>query len=322
MDSSHIIKIFDEYLKTKETSHALLLNGSWGSGKTYFWKNVLEGVCDNNNITPIYLSLNGINKIETLDYRLKIKLIPFLNRFDSKKSASFATLAKNILNKYVQNKYDIDPEQILKDVEIDIAHYLSHLICFDDLERCSIALSEVLGYVNDFVEHKNVKFLLLSDETKISNTQDELTYHSIKEKVIGRTLNFNNSLSETFPLFISKYLEVNAEFYGFLKNHEKLITNLLEEYQEKNLRNLSFFLDVLVHLYPQIKLNIDYSEEVILFSLIITVEFKKGILNSNDVKDYQDLDELNEAYVLYNLQSGVKSILNKKEELVEKSYLE
>ncbi|MFM7717389.1 MAG: P-loop NTPase fold protein, partial [Microcystis sp.] len=34
--------IFTEYLKKENTQYAILLNGAWGSGKTYFWKNELS----------------------------------------------------------------------------------------------------------------------------------------------------------------------------------------------------------------------------------------------------------------------------------------
>lgn len=30
------------YIESDKTSYAILLNGKWGSGKTYFWKNVLK----------------------------------------------------------------------------------------------------------------------------------------------------------------------------------------------------------------------------------------------------------------------------------------
>ncbi|HDR7724522.1 TPA: hypothetical protein QCX71_004121, partial [Bacillus cereus] len=31
-----------DYIKRENTSYAILLNGEWGSGKTYFWENVLK----------------------------------------------------------------------------------------------------------------------------------------------------------------------------------------------------------------------------------------------------------------------------------------
>ncbi|MGS4345785.1 P-loop NTPase fold protein [Myroides odoratus] len=39
--SSVIEEMFEEYLKF-QTDYAFLISGKWGSGKTYFYKNVLE----------------------------------------------------------------------------------------------------------------------------------------------------------------------------------------------------------------------------------------------------------------------------------------
>ncbi|PFV68696.1 hypothetical protein COL05_29520 [Bacillus sp. AFS059628] len=44
------------YIKRENTSYAILLNGEWGSGKTYFWENVLKEKITNINKKIIYVS--------------------------------------------------------------------------------------------------------------------------------------------------------------------------------------------------------------------------------------------------------------------------
>ena len=41
------------------------------------------------------------------------------------------------------------------------------MIVFDDLERCSIDITDLLGYINSFVEHEGVKVVVLADEGRI-----------------------------------------------------------------------------------------------------------------------------------------------------------
>jgi hypothetical protein len=41
------------------------------------------------------------------------------------------------------------------------------IIIFDDLERCKLKISELFGYINEFVEHYGCKVILLSEEIKI-----------------------------------------------------------------------------------------------------------------------------------------------------------
>lgn len=210
MKSKYIEDIFTDYLATKETNYAILINGSWGSGKTFFWKTKLSQLSKDAGLKPIYLSLNGLNKIETLDYQLKIKLIPFLDSVDIKKAGTLAKITKNILNKLAEKYANFNPEEVLKDVEIDLALFSKSIICFDDLERCKIPLSEVLGYVNNYVEHKNLKIIILSNEKEISKVKlDDEGYHAIKEKVIGRILNYKNNLSDILPILFSQYSNDN-----------------------------------------------------------------------------------------------------------------
>ena len=41
MRREYIEEIFEDYLKTPQTQYAILINVTWGSGKTYFFKNNL-----------------------------------------------------------------------------------------------------------------------------------------------------------------------------------------------------------------------------------------------------------------------------------------
>lgn len=293
MKSKYIEDVFTDYLATKETNYAILINGSWGSGKTFFWKTKLSKFSKDANLKPIYLSLNGLNKIETLDYQLKIKLIPFLDSVDVKKTGALVKISKNIINKLAEKYANFNPEDVLKDVEIDLASFSKSIICFDDLERCKIPLSEVLGYINNYVEHKNLKVIILSNEKEISKVKlDDEGYHAIKEKVIGRILNYKNNLSDILPILFSQYFNDNV-FSLFLEEKKDFLFKLLKEYKVENLRNLSFYLDNLKKIYPIIITHKDYIDEVLFFTLLISLEFKDGFLESNDYENYKQLDEIN-----------------------------
>lgn len=41
------------------------------------------------------------------------------------------------------------------------------ILIFDDVERCQIPISEVLGYINYFVEHAKSKVILIGNEEEI-----------------------------------------------------------------------------------------------------------------------------------------------------------
>lgn len=100
MEDIHIESVFKNYLQKEITDYALLINGEWGSGKTFFVKSRLTNIATDLKYSIVYLSLNGMTNIDTIDYNLKIRLIPFLNKLDVKKAASRwnSTLQNTLLN--------------------------------------------------------------------------------------------------------------------------------------------------------------------------------------------------------------------------------
>jgi hypothetical protein len=58
------------------------------------------------------------------------------------------------------------------DNKIDYSRVFSvkdKVLCFDDLERANINVVDILGYINNFVEHDNIKTIIICNEKEISN---------------------------------------------------------------------------------------------------------------------------------------------------------
>ena len=64
----------------------------------------------------------------------------------------------------------------------------NYVLIFDDLERCEMPITELLGYINEFVEHKSMKTIIIANEKEIlkkkmySNT--ELKYIVAENKLL------------------------------------------------------------------------------------------------------------------------------------------
>lgn len=43
------------------------------------------------------------------------------------------------------------------------------ILIFDDLERCACPINELLGYINSFVEHENMKVIVVANQKEIRN---------------------------------------------------------------------------------------------------------------------------------------------------------
>ena len=210
------------YLNMK-TSGALLVTGDWGCGKTYFLKNYLFGkIQETTSFIPIMVSLFGIKELKELPERV---LYAYLDKV-GKNISSFGKLAqyaKNItdalpiVNNYVDiNKllgtgnglYRIIPNNVL--------------ICFDDIERAIdiIDINEILGVVNELVENRDYKVIVVANEDFIK----EKEYHDnnkqliFKEKVIEKTLTYIPNIVSVFKEIVSTY--DNIGFVEFLCNED------------------------------------------------------------------------------------------------------
>lgn len=319
MNTDNIKAVFENYLKADKTQYAILLNGSWGSGKTFFWKNNLAPLAEKNKFKTIYISLNGISKIEVLNHLLFIKLIPLLSKQENSIIKNATTFVTNLLNTASKKFLDTSLSDIFKDMSVDTFPFSNYVICFDDLERCQIPIKEVLGFINNYIEHKNLKTIILADERNIDNTQK--AYDNIKEKVIGRVLNFELNIEDTLPQLFKKYEKDNANFHVFLTKQRHILTDMFTEYKQENLRIISFYLDILEHIFPCFK-DIDekYVQELILFSALVTFEFKKGNLISSEYNDFKDLDNIDEFMFIYELSKMNQSSKGKDSIETELSY--
>lgn len=52
---------------------------------------------------------------------------------------------------------------------IRIFNYSDTVLCFDDLERVNMSIDEVLGYINNFVEHDGIKVIIIGNEDEIAD---------------------------------------------------------------------------------------------------------------------------------------------------------
>lgn len=57
----------------------------------------------------------------------------------------------------------------------NLLNFTDTVLCFDDLERANCDIADILGYINNFVEHDGVKVIIIGNEDEISarlNTQN------------------------------------------------------------------------------------------------------------------------------------------------------
>ncbi len=181
-----LIECICDYVRKPYTDYAIMLNGEWGSGKTYFWNNKLRSRLESIRIgekkyKTIYMSLYGINSLEEISKKIFIETNPNI----SKSLKKFVdTREGNLIPEYVKTGLDMANlfgSTSFSSDKVDFSKIFSiddKILCFDDLERANVDVIDILGYINNFVEHDGIKTILICNEkelaTKFKNTNVEM----------------------------------------------------------------------------------------------------------------------------------------------------
>ena len=286
-----MINVVEDYL-TRETNNALLITGEWGVGKTYFFDNTLSekieetSIKENENIKykPIRVSLSGVTSIDDIERRIVAELYPKLNKGLSKgKGAIKLLLSIPKIKEYI-------PEFPNSDV---IGSETDNLvICFDDLERRSktFPIDSLIGYINNLTENNNLKTIIIANTNKI---EDE-SFDEIKEKLIGREIEYKINIEEVFDTLIQSEFQSFSEYTKFLQKEKSFICSFFQDY--KNIRTLKFILTRYHNIHSQIEIiapNIQYIQsnkeallkDTLLFTIAIAIQHKKGKVTRNSKEE-------------------------------------
>ncbi len=194
MTSSQITKAVENYIRDENAKYALLIDGVWGSGKTYLYENYLVDAIESIRIGSdehkqnVYISLYGISNIDSLAKQLFTNYLIYVKGNGNKtlKKAlkpvagiiGLASCAVSFSLGSVSADLSGVDEKITGSLKVK-----DMVICFDDLERCTIPINEFFGFVNNLVEHCNCKVIILADENNIgkifANTNIEGKYLTV-----------------------------------------------------------------------------------------------------------------------------------------------
>ena len=174
-----------DYIRADYTDYAIMINGEWGSGKTYFWnykvRNKIESMqLNGRRYKTIYMSLYGISNLEEISKKIFIETTQLMDKnlkkyMDASGQVTIPEYAKTGLDManffgVTQNGDKIDYKEFFSTED--------KVLCFDDLERANVDVIDILGYINNFVEHDHIKTIIICNEkelsTKLKNSNLEM----------------------------------------------------------------------------------------------------------------------------------------------------
>lgn len=295
--SQSIVESIKDFIKQEETNYALLLNGAWGSGKTYFWENNLVGEIkkipaikneSDKKYKTVYVSLYGLSSI--IDVEKKILLNLYLNKNKILKNEKVAKWASMLLSGFKEVEILGVSANSFKQEKIEIPELINLndvVLCFDDLERSSIPINDLMGFINELVEHGRAKVIIIANEEEIDNKE---TYKKIKEKVIGRTLLYKPDYTGAVKQIVSSVKNGNCK--EMLHDNLELIEQLFHSSDTNNIRILKQIIYDFEIIYNKVKEHYpDISEkvvkEILRFTFATSFEIRSGVEGSNNLESIE-----------------------------------
>ena len=201
LSESSILKEIKYYIDTNFYNYAVMIDGAWGSGKTYFVKNVLLKKIESNEKRLLYVSLYGVSDIQKLGKKL---YLDYLLKDKSKLVMEHTELVENVIGTIIDigspfmgklGDIDIKEKKIKNIVQNTVKHICPMKNCvliFDDLERCDCSIQDILGYINGFVEQAGMKVIIIANQEELRKKIDAQTLALQIRAVIGKdeTLDF------------------------------------------------------------------------------------------------------------------------------------
>ena len=262
------------FIRRKEETGALLITGKWGSGKTYYLKNLARELNAERREYLGVISLFGIDSIANLNKAVKECYLEANSTFFNKTARKIGRIvSKTIDNGLKVAEAATGGNVAVSGVQKGLSSVLSlglldfisvkrfigrgksqrpFVLVFDDLERCKINMIDLLGAINEYSENRNIKTLILVSEEKLlareksDNNEHSTTeqreakddYADFKEKVIFETLRFKADYSTIIDSMIESYQGTEKGYVEFLQDNASVIKQVFWESKQYNLRSI------------------------------------------------------------------------------------
>lgn len=304
--------------------YAILIRGNWGSGKSWFIEQSIRKYEDAEAAASpnpskkarraLYVSLYGLSNTKEIENEFFRQLHPVLS---SKGMGIAGKILKGALKTGLNVDWNgdgkTDATVSVSVPDLDLPGYLKNtsglVLVFDDVERCSIPICDLMGYINYYVEHDGYKAILVANEEEILKRDAEVgnpgnEYNRIKEKLIGKTFEIESDVSSAIESFLEGLQSGRAE--DFLRKNIELIIEIHNSSGYANLRHLrQIFLDFerIVGLLPdQAKYHDELLADLLKTFIVFSIEFKSGAVTAEDVSSL-----MNFGYRVSNLKGSEKS---------------
>ena len=224
-----------DYVRSDYTDYAVMINGEWGSGKTHFWNNKIKKKIESLQLngkryTTIYMSLYGISNLEDISKKIFIETTQLMDKslrkfMDSHGQTTIPEYAKTGID--MANFFGVTQNGD----KVDYAKFFStddKVLCFDDLERANVDVIDILGYINNFVEHDHIKTIIICNEKELS-TKLKSSNLEMKTFIATYMLDKQEELKKSDKPIVEKIQEKIENVFDKANDYERIKEKLIGE---------------------------------------------------------------------------------------------
>ena len=224
-----------DYVRSDYTDYAIMINGEWGSGKTYFWNNKVRKKIESMHLngkkyTTIYMSLYGISNLEEISKKIFIETTQLMDKnlrkyMDANDQTTIPEYAKTGLD--MANFFGVTQNGD----KIDYADFFTtddKVLCFDDLERANVDVIDILGYINNFVEHDHIKTIIICNEKELS-TKLKSSNLEMKTFIATYLLDKQGELNKADKPMVEKIQNKIERVFDKANDYERIKEKLIGE---------------------------------------------------------------------------------------------
>ena len=180
--------------------------------------------------TTIYMSLYGISNLEEISKKIFIEttqlmdknLRKFMNANGQTTIPEYAKTGLDMANFFgvTQNGDKIDYGDFFSTDD--------KVLCFDDLERANVDVIDILGYINNFVEHDHIKTIIICNEKELS-TKLKSSNLEMKTFIATYLLDKQNELNKTDKPMVEKIQDKIEHVFDKANDYERIKEKLIGE---------------------------------------------------------------------------------------------
>ena len=224
-----------DYVRSDYTDYAIMINGEWGVGKTHFWNNKIRKKIESMQLngkryTTIYMSLYGISNLEDISKKIFIETTQLMDKnlrkfMEQTGQTTIPEYAKTGLD--MANFFGVTQNGD----KLDYGEFFStddKVLCFDDLERANVDVIDILGYINNFVEHDHIKTIIICNEKELS-TKLKSSNLEMKTFIATYLLDKQGELNTTDKPMVEKIQNKIEHVFDKANDYERIKEKLIGE---------------------------------------------------------------------------------------------